>query len=295
MNKVLIVGGTGFIGSYMSVYLAQKGYKVFILSTRKNLKIPSVSTFYWNPKLKKIDMEAFRGVKVILNLCGANIFEKRWTKNRKELLRNSRIESTRFLVSCINQCDWIEKVIFISAIGIYKPSSSLSNENSEKGDNFLSKLCIDWEEASLQLSSNISRVVFRLGVVFSYKGSALQEFQRFLPFFVPILGNGNQYVSWIHIEDVCGIFLHSMLNKEIQGTYNAVSPRAITLKSISKQIAVLRRTLILKIPEKLIKTILGERSQMILNSYNCSSSKLLATQYDFKFSNFQEISNKIKP
>ncbi|MFT4801006.1 MAG: hypothetical protein ACI93N_000771, partial [Flavobacteriaceae bacterium] len=190
--KILLVGGTGLIGTFLKNKLIKEGYTVHILSRRKS---EDSQTFLWNSNEEYIDLNAFEGVSGIINLTGANIAESRWTKKRKEILYDSRILSTRLLFETIKK-NKIELDFFInsSGIGYYgtKKSAQIFKENDLSGSDFLAKLCFDWEKEALRFNElNIRTVIIRTGIVLTKYEGALEKMKLPIKFgILPIFGNG---------------------------------------------------------------------------------------------------------
>ena len=205
MSKVLITGGTGLIGKHLQNLLIANKHKVVILSRNPKKK----NEFKWNISENYIDDNALRGVTHVIHLAGAGIANKRWTNKRKNELINSRVLSTNLLFKKVKELN-IELKGFISASGIGYYGAITSDktftENDTSKNDFISKVCVEWEKSVHQFKKlNIPVTILRTGVVLSKNGGALQKMNT--PLFLSALGNGNQYMPWIHIDDLCNLYL----------------------------------------------------------------------------------------
>ena len=289
--KILLVGGTGLIGSSLKKELIDKGYSVHILSRKES---NDTQTYLWNINDGYIDLKAFEGISGIINLTGANIAEKRWSKKRKEVLYNSRIDSTRLLYETIKK-NTINIKFFInaSAIGYYGVSNS-NIEFKEKdpvGEDFLAKLCADWEQEALNFNTiKVRTVLIRTGIVMTKSGGALEKMKLPINFRVlPIFGNGKQYISWIHIDDLIGIFISAINNEKIIGPYNAVAPEYTTYTEFNYKISEVlkKKSIPIKVPTFLLNLIFGELAQTLTRGNKISSEKIREEKFKFQYSNLQ--------
>ncbi|MEO8515125.1 MAG: TIGR01777 family oxidoreductase [Flavobacterium sp.] len=288
--KILITGATGLVGEALSGLLLQNGIKVNYLTTSKN-KIqyqPNFQGFYWNPESGIIDENCLLGVKVIINLAGANI-AKRWTSQYKEEIIESRILSTNLLYTTLkNNPHEVKQFISASAIGIYP--DNLKNYYTEDfknfEDTFLSNVVVKWEEAVSQIERlHIKVCKLRIGLVLSTKGGALPKIVKptQLGLAAPF-GSGKQMQSWIHIYDLVHMFLFAM-QKNLSGTYNAVAPIAVTNYELTSTIAnILDKPFIVpNIPRFVMKMTLGEMHTLLFESQNVSSQKITQAGFVFKY------------
>ena len=295
MNKIaqqnkktlLIAGGTGLIGKELGKALVKKGYRIFVLT--RSPKSSLLNTPYPHEPLLWEDLESEKGAKVfrqlcaIINLAGAGVANKKWTKKYKKELRRSRIERTRQLVSaCRRHPHQIQCFLSASAIGYYGERINAAYEGDKKGSGFLPSLCQDWEEAVQKLS--IRWVIFRIGAVFSEKGGFLGRIGPIIQTGLggPVAG-GQQLVSWIDREDLVSMFLFA-LESNISGVFNCVSPHPTTNAQITQAIARRYRTkAVFPVPTLLPRILFGEMSQLITMSQNISSDKI--QQVGFQFQN----------
>ncbi len=293
-NKVLITGGTGFLGSAIREILEQNGYETAILSRKKNIK--SKPNFYWNPEKNELDIEALKFADCIIHLAGENISKKRWTARQKQKIYNSRIYSTKFLYNQIKTSGlYPQKIISASAIGYYGTftSDKILTENNPPGDDFLAKVVVDWEKENLKFQQlNIPVLLYRIGVVFSTKDGALKEMMKTIPFgFVATAGNGKQILAWIALEDIARMFLFGIKNKNLSGIYNAVSPNPLNLSKLNDLLSRKYNVkhLPINIPGFLLKLALGEMSSLILKGSKISSKKIIDAGFQFKFDQLEDI------
>ncbi len=291
--KILITGATGLVGMELVDLCLAQNIAVNYLSTRKE-KIVSEHNyqgFYWNPDIKVIDLECFRGVTTVINLAGASI-SKRWIKQYKEEILSSRINSLKTLFQGLEKADYsgITSFVSASAIGIYPNSLSNYYTEDEKNsdDSFLGEVVLAWEnEVDTFRKFNFKVTKIRIGLVLSSKGGALPEMMKPINNYVgAAFGSGEQWQSWIYIHDLARIFLFTIVHG-LQGNFNAVAPNPVTNGKLVKEIAkMLKKPLILpNIPEFMMKLILGEMSYLLFVSQRVSSKKIEEEGFDFRFKN----------
>lgn len=290
MKTVLITGATGLIGSRISEACLNDGYKVHYLTTSKG-KIQLSTTkqgFYWNPDNGDIDEAAFNGVGTIINLAGAPI-ANRWTESYKDEIIKSRVQSLDLLKNTLSRIDHqVEHLISASAIGIYPDSETIYyDENSKINDNsFLVEVVKKWEAAADELSEvGLTVAKVRIGIVLSAEGGAMEKLIKPIKAFVGSpLGSGDQWQSWIHLNDLVGIFMH-ILKFGLEGVYNGVAPNPVTQKYLTKAIAheIDRPIFLPAVPEFVLKMILGEMHVIVTSGQRVSSKKIQDKGYYFQF------------
>ncbi len=292
--KVLVTGATGLIGSKLTKSCIQKGWSVNYLTTRKS-KISNKDNyqgFYWNPKNNEIDTACFQDVEAVFHLVGASV-AKRWTPQYKEEIIKSRTETTQLLFNEIKRGNYpVKKVVSASAIGIYP--SSLTNYYDEDytsiNPNFLGEVVNKWENAVDAFSTlDILVSKLRIGVVLSNSAGALPKMSQPVKYGVgAAFGNGEQWQSWIHIDDLVSMFVHVVEN-DISGVVNAVAPNPVTNEELIKTIAKkLKRPLILpNIPKEVLQLILGEMHEILFDSQRVSSRKIESLGFEFSYNNLQ--------
>jgi len=287
MASILVTGGTGLIGKKLCELLRYKGHKVAILSRNQRTKHNS---YYWNLETQHIDAKAIVEADYIIHLAGEGIADKRWTPQRKNDLINSRVETANLLYEKVKELNPnLKGFIAASGIGYYGATTSekIYTENDAPGEDFISEICKVWEKASLQFDAiNIRTVIFRTGVVFAKEGGALEKLSQPIKLGVgAALGTGKQFIPWIHMDDLCNMYLEAIENPKIKGIYNAVAPEHTTNKSLTKIIAKkLKKPLWLpNIPAFVMKLILGEMSVILLEGCRVSSEKIVSTGFKFKY------------
>ncbi len=287
MPNVLITGGTGLIGTQLSHLLEESGFTVRHLSRKENLNA-RFPAYHWDPAKGTINLNAFENVSMIVTLAGAGIADKHWTKARKKLLIDSRVNGNNLITKTLLQLKIKPKVIVAaSAVGYYGDrKDEILTENSQPGKGFLTECTMAWEATFDQFEKLADRfVALRIGIVLSSKGGALEKLA--LPFKAGIgnyFGKGDQYYSWIHIDDICEMFAYALKNEKLAGYFNAVGPRPATTKEIIYSIKEAKNSsaLVFPSPSFAMKLALGEMSCMILGSTRVSAQKILNSGYQFQ-------------
>ncbi len=292
--KVLITGATGLIGQKLTKLCHQKGWAVNYLSTSKN-KLQDkkgYKGFYWNPKNGEIDDLALKGVDAIFHLVGASIAE-RWTSSYKKEIVSSRVNTTKLLFEAIKKGNYpIKKIVSASAIGIYPTSfTNYYNEDfKEVNPSFLGEVVNKWEhEVDAFSSLDIDVVKLRIGIVLSEKAGALTKMMQPIKYGVgSVFGNGKQWQSWIHIDDLADMFIFVM-EKDISGVVNGVAPNPVTNEELTKAIAKqVKSPLILpNIPKAVLSLILGEMHIILFESQRVCSKKIEKLGFAFKYPNLK--------
>ncbi len=288
MGSVIITGGTGLVGKRLCSLLQQSGYEVRILT--RNPKY--ANEYKWDIKNKYIDPKVLVGAEAIIHLAGASVGEKRWTTERKKAILESRVASLDLLYHyLINHHHTIQTFISASAVGYYGDcGNKLLTEESPNGKGFLAEVCKIWEDKTEQISRlGISVSSVRIGVVLSTEGGALPKLS--LPVKLGIssyIGSGEQYLSWIHIDDLCNLFLH-LLKTKLSGVFNACAPNPETNKNTTATIAkVLKRPFIpVPVPAMLLKLSMGEMSAIVLDSQRCDSTKIMESGFTFQYADLE--------
>jgi uncharacterized protein (TIGR01777 family) len=286
MSKILITGGTGLVGTRLTEILLDRNHEVVILSRNPQNK----NDYKWDVSKRYIDEKAFKNIDYIIHLAGAGIADERWTTKRKQVIIDSRVKTANLIFSKIKELN-ISLKGFISASGsnFYGATTTdkVFTETDKAGKDFLSDVCVKWEKAAKQFQSlNIPVTILRTGIVLSKKGGALEKMKT--PIVSP-LGTGNQYISWIHIDDLCNIYIKS-IEEDFAGTFNTVSPEFHTSKSFSKILAksIKRPFLPIAVPGFLLKIIFGELAIILLEGSRLSSKKIEKSGYSFRFKTLAE-------
>jgi uncharacterized protein (TIGR01777 family) len=287
-KSILLTGGTGLIGSALTKQLLNKGYTVSHLS-RKPVDNQTVKTFFWDVASGEIDPHCIEGVDTIVHLAGAGIAEKRWTKERKKELIESRTRSIALIYDLIKkQPNQVKNVVSAAATGYYGDRvDELLTETSAPGFDFLSTCCIDWEHAvDVGESLSLRIIKFRTGVVLDKNGGALPQLAAPVKFAAGSpLGTGKQWIPWIHHQDVIDIYLMGIENEALNGVFNMVAPNPVTNKQMTKALAKqLHRPLWLpNVPAFALKLLLGEMAEVVLGSDKVSSKKIEDAGFIFKY------------
>jgi uncharacterized protein (TIGR01777 family) len=294
MKKVLVAGATGMVGRKLVAMLNEAGYEVNALSTRKNTTVQGAEVFFWNPKNFEIDAAALVGVSSIINLAGATV-SKRWTTEYKQEIYDSRTQTAETLYKALskNKNHSVKSYISASAVGYY--ASDLSNTYSEKdepGSDFLAQVCIAWEKgADLFLDLNLRVVKHRIGIVLSREGGVLKELEPItkLGLAAP-LGTGEHWMSWIHVDDLCGMIFHTLENESLEGPFNAAAPNPVTNKAFTKTMATAlnRPAFLPNVPSFVLKALLGQMAQIAFMSQKVSAKKIIDAGYKFKYNTLPE-------
>lgn len=293
--KVIISGSSGLIGTALIDALRPEGNSICRL-VRSSSAAPADATsrmIRWEPPTGSIDLAALEGADAVVHLAGASVAGGRWTASRKEILRRSRIDSTRHLVSALIQLKEKPRVfVSASAIGYYgNRGDEILTETSPPAEDFLAQLCRDWEkEASLAERESIRTVILRFGIVLAPQGGALH--QMLMPFRLGIggrLGNGRQWMSWISLDDVVKLIRHAIMNENFRGPVNAVAPHPITNAEFTSILAgVLRRPALFPAPRFALQIALGEMAGALLASQRVTPEKLNSFQYPFHYPQLKE-------
>jgi uncharacterized protein (TIGR01777 family) len=286
MAKVLITGGTGLVGTRLTELLTQRNHEVRILSRSPK----AVNEFKWDVSKNYIDEKAIENIDFIIHLAGAGIADKRWSDERKKVIIDSRVETANLLYHKIKEHN-ISLKGFIAASGSNyygaKTSDKVFEEKDKVGTDFLGAVCQKWEAAANQFKElEIPVTILRTGIVLSKEGGALEKMKT--PVISP-LGLGKQYMSWIHIDDLCAAYIKAV-EEDFTGIYNTVSPEYHTSISFSKTLAqaIKRPYLPIAVPGLLLKLAFGELAVILLEGSRLSSKKIEKKGFVFKYSNLKK-------
>lgn len=293
-KNVLITGGTGFIGKYLTRLLIANGYSVSILSRSIKQNTADISYFCWDIANHFIDEKAVLKADYIIHLAGEGIADERWTAKRKEAIVQSREKSIQLIYDVLKKHNKkLDAFVSASGVGIYGAinGSEICTENTLAVDDFLGSTCQKWEAAADTIESlGIRTVKIRTGLV-------LGKDEGFLKKLTPIfkmklgsaIGSGKQYMPWIHIDDLCSIYLEAIKNNQMSGAYNAAINDNTNNEIFSKTLAkVYGYSLWLpNVPAFLIKIVLGEMALIILTGRRVSSDKIEKTGFKFQFNTLE--------
>jgi hypothetical protein len=294
-KNVLISGGTGFIGRHLTHLLVEKGYFVSILSRSQKQNTADVTYYKWDISNGFIEEEAVLKADYIIHLAGENIAEKRWTTKRKEAIVQSREQSIQLICAVLEKNNKkLEAFVSASAVGIYGAinGASICTENTLPANDFLGITCQKWEAAADCIGSLGIRVVkIRTGLVLGKEDGFLKKLTPIFKFRLgSALGSGKQYMPWIHVNDLCAIYLEAIKNSNMTGSYNAAINDNTTNAVFSKTLAKVYGYSIWlpNVPAFLIKMALGEMAQMILAGRRVSSEKIEKIGFKFQFTTLEQ-------
>lgn len=294
MATVLVTGGTGLIGKRLCEKLKLAGYDVAVLSQVRYNK-SDFPVFYWNWQKQEIDEIALKNSDFIIHLAGANIAGQRWSESRKKLIVDSRVESTEFLQSKIKELNISPKAfITASAVGYYGAitTKKVFKEINSPGTDFLATTCKLWEEAASNVfDPRIRTVQLRTGIVLTSTGGAIEKIIKPIKFGIgAILGSGKQAMPWIHVDDLCDMYIKAIQDVRLNGVYNAAAPDFQSNKTLTKALAkvVNKRIWLPNVPNFILKIIYGEMAVMLLYGSQVSSEKILNTGFEFKYPKLKE-------
>lgn len=288
MKNILIAGGTGLIGTKLSRLLRGEGYKVSHLSRHAdaNAEFP---TFAWQPDKGIYDKKAFENVDAIINLAGAGIVDKRWTDERKHIIIESRTSSNALIANFLQkEKHTVKAYISASAIGFYADrGNTLMTEQDTAGKGFLAESTVAWEKSIDEVrKTGVRTVALRIGIVLSTEGGALREMLKpFLARTAVYFGDGKQYLSWIHIDDMCRMFQFALENDKMNGIFNGVAPKPLTNYDFTKTMVEAKGGgyIMLPAPSFTLHLAMGEMACTVLGSTKVSSQKIENQGFKFKY------------
>lgn len=305
MAVVLLAGGTGLIGARLQDMLRERGHAVRVLTRKPQ----HPDQYAWDPARGFLQSDALDGVDVVINLAGAGIADKRWSAARKKELIDSRVQSAELLMRAMaGRSNRPKAYLSASAIGYYGNSGEawMSEDTPPVDDSFMVACCRMWEAAANEAQGQEIRsaneaqglrvLILRIGVVMARDGGALPELARPVRFGLgAYFGNGSAWYSWIHLEDVCRMFLWALENESVSGVFNAVAPAPARNRDLVKAIArAMRRWVILApAPSFVLRLMLGEMSAVVLNSNRVSAAKALEAGFEFAHPELQEALDSI--
>ncbi len=301
-KTIVITGGTGLIGKRLSELFSKENYDLRILTRTKRSAHDNISYYTWDPLNGEIDNSVFENSDYVITLAGAGIADKRWTEKRKRLIIDSRVKGNELVRTTLAKLNHRPKaIISASAIGFYGDrADEVLTESSDAGSQeFLTESTLAWEESIQKLSDSTDRLsIFRIGIVLSTKGGALEKMLLPLNFGISgYFGNGKQYYSWIHIDDICSMFMEAMENPKWEGIYNGVSPNPLPLKKFAKAIKTSKLPfgIAAPVPKGLLQIAMGEMTKMLTNSTRVVPKRALSQGFEFQFTDLKlAVSDLIK-
>ncbi|PHD57889.1 TIGR01777 family protein [Bacillus toyonensis] len=285
--KIAISGGTGFIGKYLSTFFIQKGYTVYILTRKNKIETsnPNLQYVQWTPDLPTFPLSS---IDIVINLAGESI-NSRWTKKQKEAILNSRIQATRGLIKQLQTLSTKPHTfINASAIGYYGTSEteSFTEQQETPGNDFLAETVFLWEQEACKARSLEIRTIYaRFGVILGADGGALPKMLLPYQFYIGgTIGSGNQWLSWIHIDDVVRMIDFIIHKEEINGPLNITAPLPIRMKEFGETMAtIMKKPHWLPVPSFMLHALLGEMSILVLEGQHVLPSKAIEHGYQYTF------------
>ena len=301
--NLLLIGCTGFIGRELIPLLLSEGHQLTVvtrnpkkalntLDLRGELKILNIDPAKSSSWEKEEVLNCLKQSEGVINLAGEPIAEKRWTKSHCQEIKNSRLETTKNLIQAITKTKKPPKVLInASAIGFYgtNPKNQFTEE-SNPGKDFLASLCQEWENLASEKPRRTRLVIIRIGIVLAKDGGALG---KMLPIFRSGLGgpigDGEQWMSWIHRTDLCNIFKESIRNSSWSGVINGVAPNPVRMETFSNLLGqTLGRPTLLAVPAPILTLILGDGARVVLEGQNVQSKRLNKVRFRFLFSELKK-------
>lgn len=282
----MIAGGSGLVGRALTPLLLEAGYEVLWLS-RNNIPDAPVPVALWNPAAGDFHSIETTQPQALINLAGAGIAEKRWTAQRKKEIIDSRVLPNQWLAKWLALSRHPLRYLSASAIGYYgHQGDALCDENHQPGQGFLSQSTTQWEHAIERVAATgTSTAWIRIGIVFSTQGGALPQMLTPAKLRAPVVfGDGSAWMSWIHIHDLCGAFLHLLRHPELTGPFNAAAPHPVRNKDLATALleALKIKGLPVPAPAFLLRLAMGEMADMVLESTKVSHQKLSNSGFSFQ-------------
>ena len=300
MEKVLITGGDGLVGRHLTKMLRANGYEVAVLSrTQKQSK--EISYFAWNVEQQTIDPKAIENVNYIIHLAGAGVADKSWTNQRRHEIISSRVDSAKLLYDQLPENHQVKAIVSASGAGYYGAVTSdrIFTEEDVSAKDFLGDVCVQWEAViDTFKEKSIRTVKLRTGLVLSSSGGGLEKMSK--PFKLGLgaaIGSGKQYLPWIHIDDLCEMYLFALQNDVVKGAYNAVAPNHITNREFSQALAKAlgKKLWMPNVPALLLKLYLGEMANLLLEGSRVSSQKIQDQGFNFHYTEIEKaLENSLK-
>ncbi len=287
MYTILIAGGTGLIGRHLSKMLTDQGHTVHLLSRTADPD-SKYKTFVWDVMKGEIDEAALSSADFVVNFAGAGIADKRWTDKRKQLIIESRVKGNELFAEMLPKYSNVKAYISASAIGYYGDrGTELLSESAAAGkDGFLSESVVAWENSIEKVAATgLRTVTIRIGIVLSSKGGALEKLLLPFNFWLGVyFGNGEQVYSWIHIEDLCRMFIMAVEDERMKGIYNGVAPHPVTNKKFTEITAKAldKSALLVPSPSFAMRLAMGEMADVVLSGSNVLSKKIEAEGFKFQ-------------
>jgi hypothetical protein len=286
--KIILAGGSGFIGQALAPMLTARGYDVVVLGRGNSRVVDGVTHLQWEGKTVGDWAQALDGARAIVNLAGKNIDCRHTPDNRAEIVR-SRVDSVRVLGDAIARCAVPPQVVVqASATGFYGDTGDRAvDENAASGSDFMAEVCRQWEGAFEPLPlPGTRKVVLRIGFVLGREGGALKVLEKLTRVFLgSAVGNGRQFISWIHLADLCRIIIAAIEKPEFAGVFNATAPEPVTNSELMRELRhVLHRPWVPPVPAPLARAgawLMGSEGDLALLSYRCVPRRLIEHEFEF--------------
>jgi len=288
MYTILIAGGTGLIGRHLSKMLTDQGHTVHLLSRTADPDA-TYKTFVWDTMKGEIEEAALSSADFVINFAGAGIADKRWTDSRKKLIIESRVKGNELFAEMLPKHPNVKAYISASAIGYYgdRGTEPLSESAAAGKDGFLSESVVAWENAIEKVAATgLRTITIRIGIVLSTKGGALEKLLLPFNFWLGVyFGNGEQIYSWVHIEDLCRMFIMAIENEGMKGVFNGVAPHPVTNKEFTEITAKAldKSALLVPSPSFVMRLAMGEMADVVLSGSNVLSEKVEAEGFNFQY------------
>ena len=296
MKKIVIAGGTGFVGKQLIPFLVEKGYSIHVLTRKPNANTSeNIRFFQWDIERQYIDRKAFEGVEILINLTGSNIGGKRWTKQRKKEIIDSRINSIDLLYQYISENKLnIKTFISSSAVGFYGAVTTDKTfvETSESGNDFLASVCQKWETTAMKFNDlGIRTVIIRKGVILAKEGGMVHKLTPLAKLGKSVsLGSGKHYLPWIDMRDLVRLYEFILSNPQLNGIYNAVATEQITMNNFSTALlqSFGKKSFLPNAPVFVIRLLFGEMAMVLLEGSKVSNNKLKSIGFYFEFDTIEK-------
>ena len=283
--KIILCGGSGFIGQHLVSYLTEQGFDV-VQAVRKNSS-PNTKQLFWDPENKITKISDWENCKAIINLCGSTI-ACRWTPKNLKTIINSRIQPTKFICDIVTQLESPPEVLInTSAIGYYSLENEENDEFSPPGNSTIADICQQWESAVTTFDTTRTCII-RIGQVFGKNGGVLKKLMPiFKAGFGGNVGSGKQWVCWIGLLDLMRMFSHLITSEQSTGAYNAVTPKPVQFRSFAEHLAsALHRPCLFPVPSFVLKALYGQMAEeLILKGSRIKPQKILAENFVFQNEN----------
>ena len=290
MKRILVCGSTGLVGQALCKKLLNLGYQVLTMDRLGGNRLPGIDPFYWDVEERRMDPEALWDLEAIINLSGTNIGAKRWSPAQRKQIRNSRVQSTQFLLdSCFKYHTLPKTYISASATGYYGTFNSerVLEEGMQAGRDFLAQVCAEWELHAKKFETLGTRVVMlRKGVVLGRAGGMYARLRPLVNAHInPQLGKGVNYLPWVHIEDVVNAYIKAIEDPDMHGPYNLCAPESIRMQAFCTELAhsLDKKIYTPALPEWLVKAMFGSLSQILLQGSQVSPKRIQKAGFEFRF------------